>query len=194
MKSKLIVFISLAFILGSPICRASELGDAIQYSYQLEAEKKWAQSLEVLARKYKKYPNDYFLNLRLAWLFRILGNYENAKLHYMNAFQIYPRALDPKIGLYFLNVENQKFFEAKKEGEELLNKYPTQTLIVNSLVPIFLEENEFEKALRITNQELEIFPTDLNLLHFKITCLEKLNKPEKAKLVQEQILTIHSPN
>lgn len=180
MKSKIALFMSSAFILGITICKAGDLEDAIQASYQLEAEKKWMQSLEVLARKYKNYPDDYFLNLRLGWLFRILGNYENAKIHYSKALQINPKALDPQIGLYFLDVENREFLKSK--------------MIANALIPLLIEKNEFEMALKMTNQELQNSPIDLDLLHFKLSCLVKLNKREEAKRVQSQILGIHPQN
>jgi hypothetical protein len=76
---------------------------------------------------------DYFLNLRLGWLFRLHRSYLNSKKHYLAAERADPNALDPKLGLFYLFVENDMKEEALIIGRRILESHPKETEVANQL-------------------------------------------------------------
>src|SRR5690349_6658888 len=82
------------------------LSNALNQSYLHESQGNILLAIESLSDLYRSSPKDYFLNLRLGWLFRRYRSYLNAKEHYLAAEKADPNALDPQLGLFYLFVEN----------------------------------------------------------------------------------------
>ena len=90
----LISFVVLAFSMDY-----KEIREIYYKSYNYEKMDDYKDAIKVLIPLYQKYPNGYTLNLRLAWLFYLNKNYQNAIKHYEIAQKLAPYSFEPKLGL-----------------------------------------------------------------------------------------------
>ncbi len=72
--------------------------DPLADSYQLEANKEFAKSLEVMENLSKESPNDYFIQLRTGWVALIKGDFTKSSQYYKKATLLAPNAIEPRLG------------------------------------------------------------------------------------------------
>ena len=113
----LISFIVLAFSMDY-----KEIKEIYYKSYNYEKMGDYKDAIKVLIPLYEKYPNGYTLNLRLAWLFYLNKNYQNAIKHYETAQKVAPYSFEPKLGLMRVYNTIGKFAKTIEIGNVLLKQ------------------------------------------------------------------------
>src|SRR5574344_1686902 len=69
---------------------------AFYKSYDYEKTGSYSNSISELKRVYVS--NDYFVNLRLGWLYYLAKNYTESLRYYQNAIKLKPNSIEAKFG------------------------------------------------------------------------------------------------
>jgi hypothetical protein len=121
---------------------AVDSSSAFKQSFLYESQGKILPAIEALSGPYRTSQEDYLLNLRLGWLFRIQGSYLNSKKHYLAAEKAKPMELDAQLGLFYLFLENNKIEDALTKGRQILSHHPKELNVAEQMRR--LEVNHFK--------------------------------------------------
>jgi len=103
----LFVFISSLFAITP-----EEIQEAYHKSFNYEQIEDYENAIRALSPVLDEYPNGYTVNLRLGWLYYLLGRYANSIEHYQKAVQIVPTSLEAKNGLMLPMLAQNKYSDA----------------------------------------------------------------------------------
>ena len=144
-------------------------------SYNYEYMGKYQEAIKVLAPLYKKYPNGYFLNLRLGYLFLINKKYANAKSYYNKASLIVPSSLEPILALTNLKLLLEQYEQAQILAYKILKidyyNYYGNLYAIDSLIG----QKKYDTALLIINKMLNLYPTSIIFLEKLATVYKNTN-------------------
>ncbi len=162
-------------------------------SYNYEKSNDFIDAIKVLTPLYKKYPNGYTINLRLAWLFFLSKKYQNAIIHYKKALVASPLSMEAFIGLERSYLALNNFDKAIDVGtiivkKDFYNFYGNYYLALALLQKVSLKE-----AREIAKKMLALYPTNTLFLGVLAKSFTK-NNPLKAKQIYENILILDPNN
>jgi len=166
----------------------------IQESYVAESQGKKALAIERMIQIYKGEPNDYFVNLRLGWLFYSNGKYKNAEDHYSRAAGITPTSVEPLLGLSLTLVTEENWTQVLQTCEELLKRDPNNYLGQQRKIQAYLKLNRFSEAAQTASEVLKMYPTDAVFLEQRGYALQQQEKTEEARSVLTFLLAISPKN
>ncbi len=188
---KIILLISATLLFA---LNTNEIKKIYYKSYDYEKMADYKDAIKVLIPLYNKYPKGYTLNLRLAYLFYLNKNYENAIKHYKTASLYYPTSIEAKLGLMKTYYNLNKFNDILKIGNELLridyyNFYGNYYEVLG-LIGI----KNYKTALSITNKMLALYPTNVLYLTKLAELYNLTNQKAKAKTTFENVLILDPNN
>jgi tetratricopeptide (TPR) repeat protein len=162
-------------------------------SYDYEQVGKYKEAIKILSPLYKKYPNGYTLNLRLAWLFYLQKKYNDSTKYYKKASLINTNALDPKLGLIRVYLATYSYEEAQNVSTELLKidyyNYYANFYMAKALIG----QKKYKIAIKLTDKMLTLYPTDILFLE-QLLISYKATKSKSYKEIYESILILDPNN
>ena len=93
-------------------------------SYRLESLTRYEEAADALQPALKKDPKNEFILLRLGWLNYLRGNHNSAMEYYKKALAVNGKSLDAKLGLVLPLLAQQRWNEAAKVCQEVLDVAP----------------------------------------------------------------------
>jgi tetratricopeptide (TPR) repeat protein len=169
----------------------SELQKAFSNSYELEAQgdfKLAANKIKVLYQE-----NSYEINLRLGWLNYMAGNFNESIAFYNRAMELMPYADETKFGYIFPLSALGRWDEVIEVYKIILENSPHNTKAMYYLGTIYYNRLQFDKALLLFKQIVDLYPFDYDgLLMYAWTNLKLGNKKEAKNLFQKVLL--NKPN
>ena len=186
---KIMLIISMAVALF-----ALDIKSSYYKSYNYEKMGDYKDAIKVLIPVYKQYPNGYTINLRLAWLFYLNKNYQNAIKHYKKASAVSPYSVEPKLGLMRVYNTIKDYSDALKIGSSLLksdyynyygNYYETVAL---------MGKGNYKIALEVTQKMLSLYPTSVLFLNLLGENYYYLGKKDLAKKIFNDVLILDPNN
>jgi tetratricopeptide (TPR) repeat protein len=76
-----------------------EIKLSYEKSFSYERNGDYKNAIKALIPVYQNYPNGYTVNLRLGWLYYLLGKYANSEYHYEKALKVIPTSIEAMLGL-----------------------------------------------------------------------------------------------
>jgi tetratricopeptide (TPR) repeat protein len=147
---------------GSPPLQAQELDieDAYYRSYGYERTEDYMNSIRALSGVFEAYPEGYTVNLRMAWLYYLNGNYANAMVHYDTAMRVAPYALEPKLGALLPLLAQERYAEVESQAYQIVsvdyyNYYGNLRLAVALRM-----QGKLAQARQVVVKMLTSYPTD----------------------------------
>ncbi len=186
---KIIAIISLTLSLF-----ALDIKEAYYSSYNYEKMGDYKDAIKVLIPVYKKYPDGYTINLRLAWLFYLNKNYQNAIKHYQKAAMILPYSVEPKLGLMRVYNTIGDYDNSLKVGNSLLktdyyNYYGNYYEIV-----ALMGKKNYKVASELAQKMLTLYPTSVLFLNVLAENYWYMGKKETAKKIFKDVLILDPNN
>lgn len=129
-------------------------------SYALEKAGSLDKSIEKMNLIYQRNPNDYFVNLRLGWLFFIDKKYKNSEDHYERAFKSDAESIEPLLGLSTLYLATAAYDKVVKVSLIVLKKDPANYKVLQSFITSEIRLKNYKYALTYANWALKLYPTD----------------------------------
>lgn len=155
----LFVFVSSLFAITP-----EEIQEAYHKSFNYEQIEDYENAIRALSPVLDEYPNGYTVNLRLGWLYYLLGRYANSIEHYQKAVQIVPTSLEAKNGLMLPMLAQNKYSDAVSIAYQVVsvdhyNYYGNMRLAYSLRM-----QKKYDQAEQILNKMLAVYPTDIIFL------------------------------
>jgi len=191
---KRIILVSLFIISLFANDTKLDIKSAYLQSYNYEKMQDYKDAIKVLIPVYKKYPDGYTINLRLAWLFYLNKNYQNAIKHYQKASIILPYSVEPKLGLMMVYNTIGSFDKSLEVGNSILktdyynyygNYYETLAL---------MGKKNYNIALQITQKMLTLYPTSVLFLNLMAQNYWYMGKKDIAIKIFSDVLLLDPNN
>ena len=189
---KIIILISLA-VFGFAL-NYEKIREAYYKSYNYEKMGDYKDAIKVLIPVYEAYPNGYTVSLRLAWLFYLNKNYQNAIKHYELAQKVAPHSFEPKLGLMRVYNTIGKLNKTLEIGNVLLksdyynyygNYYYAYALFVLK---------DYKNSIAVCNKMLSVYPTSVLFLNLLGKNYLYMGEKEKAKKIFQSVLILDPNN
>lgn len=163
-------------------------------SYALEAKADYENAAKKVASLYEENKKNYFLNMRLGYLFSYSKKYANSADHYLNASKLVPTSLEPwlALSLFYFNIGDfSKCLEASSEilKREKLNYYG----LVRS-ASCAIKMKAYGTARTYVERGLKLYPLDPIFLEQKGFILVTEGTPNLATEILETLLLISPQN
>lgn len=190
---KFFILFLLSVVLYGTNTKTEEIKANYLLSYNYEQTQKYTESIKVLSPLYKKYPNDYTLNLRFGWLFFLDKKYNNSIKYYQHASLVKPYALEPQLGLARTYLTTYSFEDAENICEHIL-KIDNHNYYANLyLSKALIAQKKYTIALNVINKMVVLYPTDVTFLE-QLARVYKLQKNKNLQQVYDNILMLDPNN
>jgi len=120
--------------------------------------------IRTILAKYKKDKKNYYLNLRLGWLYYSIGKYTNSEYFYKNALNIQRKSIEAMLGLYLVNTATRKYKTAEAYCRRVI-KYDSLNYYGNLYLSYTLMgKKDFTLADRYVRKMLTYYPGDATFM------------------------------
>jgi len=185
----LFVFISSLFAITP-----EEIQEAYHKSFNYEQIEDYENAIRALSPVLDEYPNGYTVNLRLGWLYYLLGRYANSIEHYQKAVQIVPTSLEAKNGLMLPMLAQNKYSDAVSIAYQVVSvdhyNYYGNMRLAYSLRML----KKYDQAEQILNKMLAVYPTDITFLTELALVKYNQGDTEKAGNLMWDVQTLDPEN
>jgi tetratricopeptide (TPR) repeat protein len=134
--------------------------DSFNLSINLENEKNYKKSLDVLMSHYNENKKNYLFNLRLGWLNYLNGSYDNSIKYYEIAKSINPTSIEPLFGLTYPLAIKEKWNEVKKLYEAVLLLDQKNYIANLRLGQIYLNGEDYQNAKKYLQKVFDLYPAE----------------------------------
>ncbi len=171
-----------------------EIKAAYENSYFYEKQREYSKAIKVLEEVYRNYPQGYTVNLRLGWLYYLMGRYANSEYHYKKALTAIPSSVEAMLGLSLPYMAQKRW----KKVENLMLKVikvDFYNYYANlRLCYVFRKERRFDSCEKIARKMLSIYPTDVNFLLELAFSLYFEGKKKYSESILKDILILSPRN
>lgn len=103
-------------MLNSQTAKVKAFNESVQY----EANKNYKQALSALEKIYSDNAKDYFINLRMGWLYYNLQNYDKSENYYRIATELNTKSVEAMIGLIYPLAAKERWKEVEALYQKIL--------------------------------------------------------------------------
>ncbi len=182
--SRLIIF---CFMLTALF--ALDVQKIYQESYRFEKMQDYKDAIKVLKPLLHKDPNNYILNLRLAWLSFQSKAYKDAVEYYQRASILRPKSFEPKLGLARLFLQIGKYDKAFDISNTIL-KQDYYNYYANYYAGAAMLAIQPKKSKEIAMKMLELYPSDRLFLKLLAKSLQSEDL-QKAIEIYKRIIVLY---
>jgi tetratricopeptide (TPR) repeat protein len=133
---------------------------AFAQSYEYEKHKDYAKAIAVLADQGKTHADQYLLNLRLAWLHYLNGQFDDAEKRYQAVMAANPKSIEAKNGCLLPMLAARRYKEAEALARQVTKNDPRNYYANLRLVVALRLQQKFDEALGIVQAMLTTYPAD----------------------------------
>ncbi len=170
----------------------TNLQKAFQESYALEYKKEYTEAAKRLLAVYSS--GSYELNLRLGWLQYLQGEYDQAIAYYQKAVELMPYSVEARLGWVLPLAELGNWNQVVNIYESTLAFDPGNAKINYRLGSIYYSRGNYDKALRYTEQAVNMYPFDFDAVILLAWINLKREDYRKAKVLFNKSLLINPQN
>ena len=163
-------------------------------TYSLENQKEYSKAIEKMIVLFHESSNDYFINLRLGWLFYLNKQYANAILHYNRAALLAPNSIEPLLALSLIHNLVEDYASTIKICNKILAADPKNLQALQRLISAEIRTQNDSDAEKNVAYGVDLYPTDPIFLEQKAFIKNKLGKKEEAKKALTLLLVVNPSN
>jgi len=186
--SAAVTLLTMQFISGQTFV---EKKDAFQKSYIQEATGDYLKAVGSLKAVYDE--DSYETNLRLGWLTYLSGNFTDSKAYYNRAISLMPYSIEARYGFVYPAAAMGNWSEVIVQYEKILEITPNNSIAMHRLGLIFYGREEYERALKLFEKVVNLYPFDYDGLSMLAWTNYRLNNLREAKILFQKAL-LNTPN
>jgi tetratricopeptide (TPR) repeat protein len=171
-----------------------EIKKAYWQSYLYEKIGDYKNAIRVLMPVYEAYPNGYTVNLRLGWLYYLLGKYKNSIYHYKKADKVIPSSVETKLGLSLPLMAQQRWNESEQILYRVLSIDFYNYYGNLRLCKVLEKEKKYKQQLTIALKMLAIYPTSVPFLLEEAKAYYYLGNLKASEKIFKDILILDPEN
>lgn len=191
LKRIILMLVVLTATIGLQAQNATSWQNAFYKSYEAERAGKYANAINVLKPEYKS--GDYFINLRLGWLFYLNKQYDASEKYYQLAIKLKPYSIEARFGYVKPLSARENWEMVKKQYEEILKIDPQNTVASYWLGVIYYNRAEYKQAVKLFEKIVNLYPLDYDSVIMLAWTKLNLGKGAEAKILFNHALTL-KPN
>jgi tetratricopeptide (TPR) repeat protein len=165
--------------------------NAFYKSYDYEKEGNYANSIKELKKVYKT--DDYFVNIRLGWLYYLGKEYAESLRYYQWAIHLKPYSIEARFGCVKPLSAMEKWEEVKIQYLAIIKIDPQNTLASYWLGVIYYNRKDYAKAANLFMKIVNLYPLDYDSVIMLAWTKLQMKKMSEAKLLFNHALTLR-PN
>lgn len=162
--------------------------EAFYRSYEAETKSNFNQAINELVRVYKK--DDYFVNLRLGWLYFLAKNNQKSEQFYRTAIRLQPYSIEARFGLVKPLSATARWDQVQLQYSEILKIDPQNTMANYWLGVIHYNRKQFTVAVRLFEKVVNLYPLDYDSVIMLAWTKLNLGKTAEARLLFQHALTL----
>ncbi len=184
-KNLLIVLLSGLNILNA---QTNKYSDAFYKSYEFEKTTNYTGAIKELTGIYTA--NDYFLNIRLGWLYYLSKNYVESLKYYQKAIVLKPYAIEAKFGCIKPLSALEKWDKVEYQYLDILKIDPQNTIANYWLGVIYYNRKDYISANRLFEKVVNLYPLDYDSVIMLAWTKLNLGRTNEAKVLFNHALTL----
>ena len=190
-KILFLLLLAVNFLFALPY---EEIKKAYAKSYLYEKVGDYKDAIRVLMPVYNAYPDSYTVNLRLGWLYYLMGKYANSVYHYKKADRAIPSSVESKLGLSLPLIAQERWGEAEQVLYRVLaidyyNYYGNLRL-----AKVLGEEGKYNQQIAVALKMLNIYPTGVPFLVLLGEGYYHLGNLKRAEEIFKNVLILDPEN
>lgn len=185
----LFVFVSSLFAITP-----EEIQEAYHKSFNYEQIEDYENAIRTLSPVLDEFPNGYTVNLRLGWLYYLLGKYANSIEHYQKAVQSVSTSLEAKNGLLLPLLAQNKYNEVTSTAYQVVSVDHYNYYGNMRLAFALRMQKKYDQAEQLLNKMLAVYPTDITFLTELALIKYNQGDTEKAGGLMWDVLTLDPEN
>lgn len=164
---------------------------AFAKSYEAEYSVKYTQAINELKKIYKA--DDYFLNIRLGWLYYLDKQYATSENYYLKAIKLNPYSIEARFGIIKPYSARENWEKVKEQYIQILKIDPQNTVANYWLGVIYYNQKNYTDALKLFEKNVNLYPLDYDSVIMLGWTNLYLGKSNDAKILFDHALTLR-PN
>lgn len=160
-------------------------------SYDLEKASNYNGAIAELKKVYRA--DDYFVNIRLGWLYYLAKNNAESLKYYRIAIKLKPSSIEAKFGCVKPLSALELWDSVKEQYLEILRIDPSNTLACYWLGVIYYNRKEYIKSEKLFAKVISLYPLDYDSVIMQAWTKYRLGKKAEAKVLFNHALTL-TPN
>ncbi len=188
LKRITLIAIFAMFVNGVKSQKQSTTQNAFINSYESEQAKKYSQVVNDLKPIYKS--NEYFVNIRMGWLYYLAKQYSESIKYYNIAISIKPYAIEARFGSVKPLSAIQSWNSVQAQYLQILKIDPLNTVANYWLGVIYYNRKEFSSALKLFEKIVNLYPLDYDSINMLAWSKLNLGKLSEAKVLFNEALLI----
>lgn len=190
-KIGLIIFfllVSTALIFA----QSESIGQSSIYkSYDHERANNYTAAIAELKKTYQA--NDYFINIRLGWLYYLAKQNTESIKYYEKAIALKPYAIEAKFGCIKPLSAIEDWEKVKTQYLHILRIDQQNTTANYWLAVIYYNHKDYNNALKLLERVVNLYPLDYDSVVMLAWTKLNLGKPAEAKILFKHALILR-PN
>ena len=182
-----IAVVSLFFATARPAVADT---DPLAESYRLQTKNDLAGALKAMRKAVAASPGSYFVNLRLAYLSTLTGDWAGALDGYHTAADLAPAAIEPLLGEQLALVTLGRWDDAENIGKQILKADASNYLAGSRLAWTHYKKKDFQGALALYAAVLALYPGDIDMRNGLGWSLLALDRKKDAAAAFREVLVM----
>lgn len=160
-------------------------------SYEYEKSGNYNTAIKELNNVYAS--DDYFVNLRLGWLYYLAKQYNSSIKYYEKSISLKPYAIEAKFGLIKPLSATENWDRVKSMYIEILRIDPQNTVANYWLGVIYYNRKDYINANKLFEKVVNLYPLDYDSVIMLAWTKLRQGKMSEAKILFQHALTLR-PN
>lgn len=186
------IILVVVFLSASSLnAQTGKYSAAFYKSYEFEKSANYNAAIKELTNIYAA--GDYFLNVRLGWLFYLSKNHTESMKYYQKAIALKPYAIEARFGYIKPLSAIENWEKVKEQYQEILKIDPQNTVANYWLGVIYYNRKNYAGANKLFEKVVNLYPLDYDSVIMLAWTKLNLGKMNEAKVLFNQALTLR-PN
>jgi tetratricopeptide (TPR) repeat protein len=168
--------------------QTNKYSTAFYKSYEFEKTANYTGAIKELVGIYSA--NDYFINIRLGWLFYLSKNYSESLKYYQKAIVLKPYAIEAKFGCIKPLSALEKWDKVEDQYLEILKIDPQNSIANYWLGVIYYNRKDYISSNRLFEKVVNLYPLDYDSVIMLAWTKLNLGKTNEAKVLFNHALTL----
>jgi tetratricopeptide (TPR) repeat protein len=157
-------------------------------SYDLEKASNYPAAIAELKKVYR--PDDYFVNIRLGWLYYLAKSNQESLKYYQIAIRLKPTAVEAKFGCVKPLSAMEMWDAVKDQYLSILRIDPNNTRASYWLGVIYYNRKEYPMASKLFEKIVSLYPLDYDSVIMLAWTKYRQGKNPEAKTLFNHALTL----